>query len=393
MSDIWAAFPFANTDCTGTISGVTIFRLFELATREAAFVSVDVENGDRLFQVSGLRYTYNTLMEAPRLVKLEILDKETQEYVPVERLKLYKYATSSWMCSGFDPFPRILSDELLIQGETPSMVGDNILQNIVGDYLSEVHSDEPYDSSIQGRLVNDTSTTTRLNFIQGEDSCTSSSYWVEEVQSCIDCPTMENVILSGSEVEFSGISGVHETFVGSANVANGETFPVRIAFKSIPEWATITTTTVFGLDGNAELITVEPGQTFALEFTVTAEDLAPGVATGTLSFDVVDGGNYPGCIGRDLVLPLTQTVTNTPQFASEGSIRIVGFIMVTIISCTSTAFALWVYFKREKSSVKMMQPVFLLVICFGVFVIVLSILCRSLVDSDELSERVMTLLA
>ena len=82
---------------------MTVFRLFELATREAAFAAERIQNGDRLFQVSGLRYVYNTDIEAPRLIKLEILDMETGQYTPVERLKLYKYATSSWMCSGFHP--------------------------------------------------------------------------------------------------------------------------------------------------------------------------------------------------------------------------------------------------------------------------------------------------
>ena len=79
VSDIWSSLPFANTQCTGTISGVTVFKLFELSTREAKFVSERVQDGDRLFQVSGLRYAYNTELEAPRLVKLEIWDAELEE--------------------------------------------------------------------------------------------------------------------------------------------------------------------------------------------------------------------------------------------------------------------------------------------------------------------------
>lgn len=318
---------------------------------------------------------------------LEILDKETQEYVPVERLKLYKYATSSWMCSGFHPFPSILSDDLLIQGEEPSDIGDHLIQSIIGEYLQVVHSDEPYDTSIQGRLVNDTSATTALDFIQNKDSCTSASYWVKEFQSCFDCPAMENVILSAPQLNFSGVSDGDEIIPESVSVVNGEAFPVQIAFKSMPDWVTITTASVFGSDDKPKLVIVEPNQSFTINYTVTAKDLQAGVATGALSFAVVDGGNYPGCVGRDLVFLLSQDVSNSPQFSTEGSIRIVGFTMVAVISCTSIAFAIWVHMRREKNEVKMMQPIFLSAICGGVFVIGLSILSRSLLGWEELSAR------
>jgi hypothetical protein len=181
--------------------------------------------------------------------------------------------------------------------------------------------------------------------------------------------------------------GVDEIFPGYASITNGEEFPVQIAFKSMPDWTTITTESVFGPIGRPVLVTVAAGQSFLLDYIVTAKYQEPGVATGALSFAVVDGGNYPGCVGRDLVLRLSQIVSNSSEFSSEGSTIIVGFTMVAIISCTSMAFALWVYIRREKKAVKMMQPLFLLAICAGVFVIGLSILARSLLGWEELSER------
>lgn len=125
----------------------------------------------------------------------------------------------------------------------------------------------------------------------------------------------------------------------------------------------------------------------AKKYSVTAKDLEAGFATGTLSFAVVDGGRYPGCVGRDVVLQLSQSVSNAPQLSSEGSIRIVGFTMVGVITATALAFAAWVYKKRERKEVKMLQPRFLLVICLGVFIIGLSILSRSLLGWEKLSDR------
>ena len=338
-----------------------------------------------MFQVSGLRYAYNTELEAPRLVKLEILDKETDEYVPVERLKMYKFATSSWMCSGFHPFPSILSEELVIEGEKPQEIGDHLLQNIVGEYLEFSHSTEPYDTSIRGRLTNDTSTTEVLDYIQMEESCTSTTYWVEKFQSCLDCPSTSNVNLVITEIEFVGVSGVDESSTGTVDIFNGEQFPVTIALKSMPDWATILSDEVVA-DGNAQRVTIEPMDSFAFEYAVTAKDLEAGLATGALSIALLDGGNFPGCVGRDLVLEVSQKVSNRPVLSQAGHIRIVGYLMVAVITLSCLAFAFWVYTRREKKAVKMMQPTFLLVICFGVFIIGMSILPRSMQGFDNLSE-------
>lgn len=362
---------------------MTVFKLFELATREAQYVAEIAPNGDRLFQVSGLRYTYNTEMEAPRLIELEILNKETGEFAPIDRLQLYKFATSSWMCSGFDPFPTMLSDDLVIEGEIPGQIGDQLLQSIVGEYLQFAHTTTPYDTTIQGRLTNDTSATVVLDLVQTEASCTSTTYWVEEFQTCYDCPSAEHVLLNGSRTEFEGLSGVDETFTGTANIVNGGTFPVTIALKSKPDWVSLDG--VFS-ENSGQRTAIDSGEGIFFDYSVTAENLEPGVATGAVSFAVLDGGNFPGCVGNDLVFELSQNISHSPELVQEGKIRIVGFTMVSVIVATALGFAVWVNARRDKKPVKMMQPEFLFVICFGVCVIGLSILPRSLLGWELLTE-------
>lgn len=103
VSDIFAALPFDNTICTGTISGVSLFKLFNFSVSIATFEGENTDLGDRLLQISsGLRISYNLqLPEETRLVAMEVLNKETGEFESVERLALYSFSTDSFMCSAF----------------------------------------------------------------------------------------------------------------------------------------------------------------------------------------------------------------------------------------------------------------------------------------------------
>ena len=53
VSDLWAALPFLNHVCTGTMSGVSVFKLLNYSTAVATFKSTYTAMGDRLLQMSG----------------------------------------------------------------------------------------------------------------------------------------------------------------------------------------------------------------------------------------------------------------------------------------------------------------------------------------------------
>ena len=183
VGDLWAALPFINQLCTGVMSGVSIYRLLNYSTAVSAFESTYTPMGDRLLQVSGMRMTYNTLASSGRLMAVEVYDKETKSYQPIERLKLYKFVTDDWMCKSFHPYPSFFGSELQIKGEVAGVVdGDENLQSIVERYLAGL--DQAYDTKNQGRLVNDTEAFEPLNFIQTADSCASDHDWDEELATC-----------------------------------------------------------------------------------------------------------------------------------------------------------------------------------------------------------------
>jgi hypothetical protein len=386
VGNIWEALPFANTQCTGTISGINIFRIFRESTAAATFLGTWTSAGDRLFQVSGIRYTYNTELEAPRLIALEIWDDVRKSYKPVERLQLYRFATGSWMCSGFDPFPNMLRDELKVEGEKSATIGDTLLQNIVGDYLGSL--EEPYDTSVKGRLLNDTSATELLDFIQTEDSCDSSTYWVEEFLTCFDCPNTDEVVVTGGPEAalFEMENGSDDILSSRAELVNGEVFPVTVALKSKPEWLSFQSTDIWK-DGEGQKITIAPGDTYEFGYDVSAYNLQlqPGLVSGPISFAVIDGGNYPGCVGSDAIYQVSLKILNEPQLIQPGSIMIVGFTLMSTILCLAIALAVWVYRNKQKRAVSSMQPYFLVALCFGVSVIGLSILPLSIRGLDHVS--------
>ena len=185
MSDLWAAYPFINYKCTGVMSGVSVFRLLNYSTAVATFESTFTEMGDRLLQMSGMRMSYNTLVDGSglgRLMSVDIWDKDAQEYLPLERLKLYKFATDNWVCDHFDPYPLLFGD-LQMEGEIPGSVDESInLQSIVGSYLAELNS--TYNTSIRGSHVNDTGAFEPMTFIQTEDTCLVDEYWDTKTQAC-----------------------------------------------------------------------------------------------------------------------------------------------------------------------------------------------------------------
>lgn len=61
--------------------------------------------------------TYNTLVNgtgAGRLMAVDVWDEDEQMYKPLERLKLYRFASDSWMCGAFDPYPALLGGDFVM---------------------------------------------------------------------------------------------------------------------------------------------------------------------------------------------------------------------------------------------------------------------------------------
>lgn len=390
VSNIWDALPFPNLMCTGTMNGVSLFRLFNYSINVATFEGENTSNGDRLLQVSGMKVTYNTEMEGRRIVKMETLDKTTGAYEPVERLKLYDFVTDSYVCGAFDPFPSLLGEMLTGPGEVPAKQIDGYLyQNVVGDYLSQLGV--VYQAGIKDRLVNDTTATEPLNLIQTADACSPGTYWLEAVATCEACPDTTDVAFLSEGVEFDGIQGDDGLLTGRIVLVNTEIVDVAIVPRSKPSWLSFsgmdldsTGASLPVLDGVSSPL--KPGEKMTLNLAVTPGDLEPGTAQGTVSFGVLDGGNYPGCTGQDATFEVLVRISPEQELNQLGSIRYTGWLLAGVVLLCSIFFTSWVIWKRQLRIVKTLQPFFLVMISMGVLVMGSAIIPLS-IDDENFSRR------
>lgn len=106
----------------------------------------------------------------------------------------------------------------------------------------------------------------------------------------------------------------------------------------------------------------------------------------TIGFGVLDGGEYPGCVGQDATFDITLKVYPTEQKNQLGSISAVGFTLFAIIAFTSIAFATFVYCNRQQQVVRALQPIFLGTISFGVLTMGGAIIPLS-IDDEKATQR------
>mmetsp|Transcript_17644 Transcript_17644/g.43417 ORF Transcript_17644/g.43417 Transcript_17644/m.43417 type:complete len:1092 (+) Transcript_17644:281-3556(+) len=385
VSNIWSSLPFDNTLCTGVISGVSLFQLFNYSVTYSTFEGENTQLGDRLLQVSGLRISYNLqLPETSRLVKMEVWNEETQVYSEIDRLGLYSFVTDSYTCSGFVEYPDLLGDESLTQnGEVPGQIGsDIIIQAVVGDYLAQFER-TPYDPSQPGnRLVNRTDLLEPLNLVQTPDSCLPGEYWQEEIASCSECPDDTSVAFLSEQLEFDGDNGSD----GTIRLVNTALYDIAVLVKSMPSWVSISSASYedSGVDasfsGNSTSVDVTSGQTLVLTFGVNLDMLEPGAGQGTVAFGVVDGGNYPGCSGRDASFEIFARKYPPEELNQLGSIRYVGFVLTAVACLMALGFSGWVIAYRNLQVVRVLQPEFLCAISGGVFVMGLVMIPLSIDD-------------
>jgi len=372
VSDMWAALPFANMLCEATVSGLSLVRLFNYSTSMAAYENRYVQDADRFMQVSGVRVTYNTkLPSSGRLIAVDIWDDEKQEYAPVERLKLYKLATSSWECSGFYPFNELLGANLTMEGEIPASTTEELMQDVVGQYLAQLNTDGiSYNASIQGRLVNNTDALEPMDWDQTESSCSSRTYWVQKLLTCMECPSTERVDFS-QDITLTGESNVDQAVPFEATLLNGENFTVKVIPKSVPSWVT----------GDKESsVTLRPSETHSFKFQANAVRLDAGTAQATVSFAIQDGGSFPGCGGNDVDFQVSMRVAPTPELNKPENIVIAGFVLMGIVCITAISFSLWLFLHSDSRTVKARQPELYFVFFTGCLVLSLSILPLSIAD-------------
>eukprot|EP00586_Coscinodiscus_wailesii_P020863 CAMPEP_0172519016 /NCGR_PEP_ID=MMETSP1066-20121228/291159_1 /TAXON_ID=671091 /ORGANISM="Coscinodiscus wailesii, Strain CCMP2513" /LENGTH=617 /DNA_ID=CAMNT_0013301515 /DNA_START=1049 /DNA_END=2904 /DNA_ORIENTATION=- len=364
----------------------------------------------------GFGYTYNTKLEGSRLIAVEVWDTSENQYLPLERLKLYSFAAAHFICAHFDRYPQILG-KATINGEVPAVIGDTSVQSIVADYLTQLNAS--YDTRIQERLINDTTIFTPMNFIQEEWDCPDGTIYNKKLQTCPNCPEIKRVSFLTELVKLK--SEKCENPWGKVLLSNREVFNVSIMTKSAPNWIMFNESR-FNMLGNAT--TLMAGGSIAIDFYARPTNLMPGTTVSTVLFGVAHATDS-GCLNEyaiafDVslkVLPkaelnqlgniraagltmmalffFVQSVLASGHFSTAksklsrhpkaelnqlGNIRAAGLTMMAIVLLCTISFGFWTFFNRKVQVVRASQPMFLIMICVGIFVMGTSIFPLSIDD-------------
>lgn len=269
-----------------------------------------------------------------------------------QQVKLRLDGTRNWIIGATFEVENITS-------QLPSEVRD-------GTYTSHIAALRQYSEEA---MANDPEVGSSNTFpIAKQDDCDVDTYWVEEYAACFRCPTLSGVLLTPKQnLDFLGRSGERTMKYGEASIQNKEEFSVDLVVKTIPPFLSCDET-IANFCTRDRVITIEPGGRFSVAFAVTPENLEAGTAHGEVVIGVSNGDTYPGCRGNDLSFKVEMTVLDSAELNQLGRIRIIGWVFASIVMATALVFATWCLYRREHRVVKVLQPIFLVTVCFGVFV-------------------------
>lgn len=414
VSNIFQTIPTPTTICTGKLSGKALAKVLDHALRinNATAVSDNkndnnhVHNNnslapleDRFLQVSGLQVVYNDqLQNSTSLVSVKVWDKKERAFLEVNPFRLYQFATTEDVCepTTSSSYGSLLqTDDLRLEDGTHVRSGSSLLQNAVGDYLLNFES--TYVPALEDRVTKDVIDTTALDiFSSSSGACQKGAFWEPNQQSCAACPSSRShVTLSDNRVDFKYQTNTNEPQIGRVVVVNRDLYDFVLVSKDIPDWFEFTGATT---SASSALDTLWPqapvklpsGEKIAFDYAINTTKLGVGVTFSTVYFNVSDYEPIPDCFSERYALPFDALIQVTPLdlVVDLGYHAIVGFVLMSVVLLGSFGLGLWVYLNRERwgygnlgdRSSKSIQPLYMGTICFGVFIMALTI---GAISADE----------
>ncbi|KAL3922564.1 MAG: hypothetical protein SGILL_002138, partial [Bacillariaceae sp.] len=278
----------------------------------------------------------------------------------------------------------------------PYEVGDTIFQPLVIDGESSVDSADwaylqqevldtpPGDRGSVVMNITSTGETTPVTYYAAFDRWQYVSNWsllvfapVDRVEHAINPVVVENVfenskVLKNDTVHHTVVL-TNEGFLSFNVTAMNEKNPRWIVFDD-PEQVTGTGTML------------QPGESIDIGFSVDLDSLGFGNSSSSLSFLIVDN-DYPDCFYSEAIGVLVSVdVVPFNNLNQLGAVRIVGYVLAAIIVCLAAYCVWWVYAYRRERVVRASQPMFLVTIAFGSFLMAMTIIPLS-IDDGVTSER------
>ncbi len=147
VGEVLTVLPFGNTVANATLTGEQV-----VAALENGVSRVEVTDGvisrsglnGRFPQVAGLRFDFDPTAEVgSRVSDVEVLDRESGEFAPIDPTATYFVATNNFVLDGGDGYEQFLQGEDLYAFGRP-------LDQVVIDYFADL---ETVEANIEGRIT------------------------------------------------------------------------------------------------------------------------------------------------------------------------------------------------------------------------------------------------
>lgn len=154
-------------------------------------------------------------------------------------------------------------------------------------------------------------------------------------------------------------------------------FRVKALEGKNPAWIEIVDSELVVGDG----FVLAPGESLDISFTIAANRLDNGNSSSSLSFAIIDD-DYPDCFVNEAVSVFVSIeVVPYPELNQLGAVRIVGYVLATVIFLLAGYCVWWVYSYRKERVVRASQPLFLVTIALGSLLMAATIIPLSIDDA------------
>lgn len=197
---------------------------------------------------------------------------------------------------------------------------------------------------------------------------------------------------------FQGHAVVNETVRGRTALINLFNMGINIELIEIPDWAQIDggvlihEEAIFPLRVHGGQFLVSQYAMFPFEMAVQFLKLPVGNTTGNLSFALYGNTSYPGCQAPVNATLQLVAVANPSNYNEVGPLIHLGWSMIGVIFLSCFLSAFWVFKNRRIRLVKVLQPLFLMAVCFGVFLVGVALMLFNFMFLDNFSNHGRTML-
>lgn len=192
MSNLYGAFPFTNYVCRTPMLGITVWEMLNYSMGFNLSTTFQPNGGNALLIPSGMRVRYGNHLTGggEKIIQLDVLNRTTKAWEPLDRLRRYVVATTNYECQ-IHPWYTMMHNRAKYAGESvPVVFAPDFMQKVAGEYLTATTGPSTPWGDTEQRFVDVpvATQTDALNLVQFRTQCRENQFWNESLGTCVACP-------------------------------------------------------------------------------------------------------------------------------------------------------------------------------------------------------------